>query len=171
VKAFRAAAFSFVLLSLRANVAAASGHVPSELASGSTIAAVAAAGVVLPSETGMLFDRKAFFVVGWSWQVPITPSFRHRIVGGLNWVPASDQHRWGGRAGYRFAARDFIAGAGIAFDHAGTTWSPEAGVRFPPHRHEDELFDPSLHVILRADVALELNRLRGMTMLVGWTFF
>jgi hypothetical protein len=60
---------------------------------------------------------------------------------------------------------------GIAFDHGGTTWSPEVGVRFHSNRHGDEQFDPSLHVIVRADVALEVNRVRGMTMFFGWSFF
>jgi hypothetical protein len=167
----RAAALAFVTLSLRATVAAASGHVPTALGSPATMVAVGTAAAVLPSETGVLIDRRAYFVLGWSWQIPLTASFRHRIVTGVNWVPVSTEHRWGGRVGYRFVVSDFIAGGGVAFDRAAVTWSPELGIKLPPNRHGEEQFDPSLHVIVRGDLALELNRLRAMTVLCGWTFF
>lgn len=168
---YLAAVLWVILFSVRVELAHASGHLGG-IEEGPAEIAVIGAGVVAPSETGVLVDSGTHFVLGWSWQVPFTPSFRHRIVGGINWVPGVEKHRWGGRVGYRFGASDSIlAGMGIAFDHAATTWSPEFGLRFPPHHPIDVQFDPSLHVIFRADVAPGVNRLQGMTVLFGWTFF
>jgi len=160
-----------MLFAVRAGLAHASGHLGGVNETSAEIAVIGA-GIVLPSETGALVDGGPQFILGWSWQVPFTPSFRHRIVGGINWIPGVDERRWGGRVGYRILANDSIlAGMGVAFDHAATTWSPELGIRFPPHRHWDTQFDPSLHVIVRADVAPRVNRLQGISALFGWTFF
>jgi hypothetical protein len=168
---YQAAVLLVILFSVRVKLAHASGHLGG-IDETSAELAVIGAGVVLPSETGALVDSGTHFILGWSWQVPFTPSLRHRIVGGVNWVPGVDRHRWGGRVGYRIQASDsIVAGMGVAFDHAATTWSPEFGIRFPPHRHWDMQFDPSLHVIVRADVASRVNQLQGMSVLLGWTFF
>jgi len=168
---YQAAVLLVILLSVHVELARASGHLGG-IKEGPAEIAVIGAGLVIPSETGVLIDSGTHFVLGWSWQVPFTPSLRHRIVGGVNWVPGADEHRWGGRVGYRLRASDsIVAGMGVAFDHAATTWSPELGIRVPPHHQIDEPFDPSLHVIVRGDVALRVNRLQGMTLLFGWTFF
>jgi hypothetical protein len=157
-----------VLAMLAARPLFASGH----SATGYDSSALFAAGAALPSETGALLDgRAAHFVVGWSWQVPVTATFRHRVVSGFNWIPGGDDHRWEGRLGYRFGSRNFFLGAGASLEHAGVTWSPEVGVRLLPGLHGDPQLDPAAHVMVRAEVAPAFDALRGVTILLGWTAF
>lgn len=85
----RVATLAVAACSLRGNVARASGHLLGPLDSPAAIAIVAT-GAVVPSETGALIEGGTHFVLGWSWQAPFTPSFGHRIVGGVNWVPGGD---------------------------------------------------------------------------------
>jgi hypothetical protein len=157
------------IFSVCTELAQASGHVLGLMDEPAAIP-MAVAGVLLPSETGVLVNSESHFVLGWSWQVPITPSFRHRIIGGLNWVPGAKNHELGGRAGYRFGTHDIIAGLGIDFANSRTTWSPEVGIKFP-HHGVDEQFNPSFHIIVRANLVPKLNQLQGTTVLFGWTFF
>jgi hypothetical protein len=114
--------------------------------------------------TGKQFD----FDLGWSWQIPISPSFRHRIAGGVDWVPGNDQHRLRGRIGYRFGLRHLFGGLGPAFDHSGMTWSPELGLKFAHATEPDEQIDLSLHIVVRADIAVGVNDVRAFSVLLGW---
>jgi len=83
--------------------------------------------------------------LGWALQLPVSHSLRHRIAGGLDWVPTSEDHHFRGRIAYRFGRRHFFTGLGPAFDHAGTTWSPELGVKFAHAESAEEQLDLCKH--------------------------
>ena len=124
---------------------------------------------LLPGEIGSLMTGSgADFDLGWSWQVPFTRSLRHRVAGSVDWVPGNSDHHVMGRVGYRFGMRHFFTGLGPAFDHSGTTWSPELGVKFAHAGDSDEQLDLSLHIVVRADIAPAFDRLRTVTILFGW---
>jgi hypothetical protein len=136
----------------------------------------------LPGEAGVFLDRGgANFDLGWSWQVPFTASFRHRVAGSLDWVPSSATHRVGGRLGYRYARGGLFAGFGVSLDPSGFMWAPEVGIKLPPRKVEDGEIDPAAHVLVRAEVASDLRwsgegssrlaPLRAVTILFGWTIF
>jgi hypothetical protein len=151
--------------------ARASGHIGG-LSDSSAAAAIGIPLMLLPGEIGsLLSDKEAAFDLGWSWQMPVTSSFRHRIAGGLDWVPGSHDHRFRGRIGYRFGLRHFFTGIGPAFDHSGATWSPEFGVKFAHSTKIDQQIDFSLHVVVRADIATAVDQFRALTVLFGWNAF
>lgn len=152
--------------------ARASGHVAGPPFSSGTAAAIAVPLLILPSDIGTLVDSAGMnFAMGWSLQIPISSSFRHRIAGGLDWVPGSEGHHFRGRIAYRYGLRYFFTGLGPAFDHAGTTWSPELGVKFAHAESADEQIDLSLHIVVRADIATALDRIRTVTIFFGWNVF
>ena len=134
-----------------------------------TIVAEGIAALIAPSETGLLVTGEGpRFVLGWSWQAPVTQSYRHLVVGGLNLVPDGGNHRFEGRLGYRFAPNRLFGGLGIAgFDRAGPTWSPEIGVKIA--RWGNDTPATAVHLLARAEIAPELNQIRGATVLLGWT--
>jgi hypothetical protein len=150
--------------------ARASGHVAGPPFSSGTAAAVAVPLLILPSDVGTLVDSTGVhFGMGWSLQIPLSASFRHRIVGGLDWVPSSEDHHFRGRIAYRFGLRHFFTGLGPTKDHAGATWSPEIGVKFAHAEGADERqIDLSLHMVVRADVATTFDHLRTVTIFFGW---
>ena len=116
------------------------------------------AALIAPSETGVLVTSDGpRFVLGWSWQVPVTGSFRHLVVGGLSWVPDGSDHHVEGRLGYRFAPNRLFGGLGIAgFDHAGPTWSPEIGVKIARWGNDNPA--TAVHLLARAEISPELNQ-------------
>ena len=134
-----------------------------------TAIAVAVPLLLLPSEVGALIpSHEADFVLGWSWQIPVAPSFRHRIAGSLDWVPGYDGRHFRGRLGYRFGLRHFFTGLGPSFDRSGATWSPVFGVKFAHAEGADEQIDLSLHIVVRADISPAVDGFRAITMLFGW---
>jgi hypothetical protein len=151
----------------------ASGDLPGPLGtSDKLVVVVGTFALVAPSEIGTLIhDRRADFVLGWSWQVPITRSFHHRLVGGLNWAPWTPDHHFGQRLGYRFGARDFLIGMGVAHDNSNTTLSPEVGLKFVHGSGRDPQLDVSLHILVRIDVAPALGAFRTATVFLGWNLF
>jgi hypothetical protein len=151
----------------------ASGHLPGPLGtSDDFLVVLGIVALIAPSEIGTLIhDGRADFVLGWSWQVPITRSFRHRLVGGLDWAPWTPDHHFGQRLGYRLGARDFLAGMGVAHDNSNTTLSPEVGLRFVHGSGGDRQLDVSLHILVRIDVAPALGAFRTATVFLGWNLF
>jgi hypothetical protein len=130
----------------------------------------------LPSEVGVAVpagdpsSRK--LVVGWSWQIPVTLDgvpFHNRVVGGVDLLARSDGASGRGRLGYRYAGRHAFAGLGFGVDGAGPNLSPEVGLKFLHADGETEcVFDPSLHLLVRAEIEPEKAHLRGATVLLGW---
>jgi hypothetical protein len=142
--------------------------------------AIGAAALLVPCDTGVAVPADGSaprFVLGWSWQLPVSAliqeeNLRHRIVLGVDWLPQVDS-AWRGRAGYRYGRRTLFGGAGVGFGGAGTSLSPELGVKFL-HLEDSEPKNPidaSLHVLARADIAPDLGGVRGATLLVGWNLF
>jgi hypothetical protein len=130
--------------------------------------ALGAAASIIPSETGLLVtDDGPRFVLGWSLGVPVAD--KHHIVGGFNWVPDGGRHDVEGRLGYRYAPGRAFVGFGVALDPAGPTWSPEIGFNFIPWRGIDDADNAGVHLLIRAEIAPELNQVRGATVLLGWT--
>jgi hypothetical protein len=133
--------------------------------------ALGTAAIIAPSETGLLVTSDGpRFVLGWSWQVPVTGSFRHLVVGGFNLVPDGGDHRFEGRLGYRFAPNRLFGGLGVAgFYGTGPSWSPEVGVKIA--RWDNDIPSAAVHLLARAEIAPELDRIRGASILLGFTFF
>ena len=129
------------------------------------------AAIIAPSETGVLVASDGpRFVLGWSWQVPVTGSFRHFVVGGFNLVPDGGDHRFEGRLGYRFAPNRLFGGLGIAgFYGTGPNWSPEIGVKIARWGNDNPA--TAVHLLARAEIAPELNQIRGASLLLGFTVF
>jgi hypothetical protein len=132
-----------------------------------------------PSEAGMTAawnpdPSTSGLVLGWSYQVALDERQpRHRIVPSVDLlVSQREGASWRGRLAYRYGWRHAFGGAGIGIDAAGVGWSPELGVRFA-HLDvgDDAEIDPSLHLLVRADVAPDFGRVRGGTLLVGWTIY
>jgi len=129
-------------------------------------------GVALPPDDA----GSSRFVVGWSWQIPIPidptwsseAALRHRIIPSVDLLLGDGGARWRGRFGYRYARRALFGGAGVGIDGATLTLSPELGVKFAHGGGSHEDIDPSLHLLARADVALESGHLQGVTILFGW---
>lgn len=124
--------------------------------------------LIVPSETGTLVTNEGpRYVLGWSWQVPVHGD-QHRLVGGVSWI-ADAPHAVEGRLGYRYAVGRLFGGLGVSVDGQGSAWSPELGINLLP-RHGD---DGSLkvHLLVRGQIAPELNQFRGVSLLVGWTAF
>jgi hypothetical protein len=147
--------------------ARASGHLPGLDTAGAVT--IGAAAIVLPSEVGTFVPGSTpGFDLGWSWQIPFTPSLHHRVAGSLDWIPAFDDHRFRGRFGYRYGGRVLFGGAALGFDHAWTTWSPELGLKLLHSSAPSDDLDVSLHLLVRTDLSLGLGHLRAVTVLLGW---
>jgi hypothetical protein len=160
--------------------------------SGSRILGFGALGLLAPSEAGALIrDERGDFVFGWSWQIPLTifvlllreESIRmgeppprwlmnHRFIGGVEVLPTASDGHVRGRLGYRFGTHHFVAGFGGTLAARGNTWSPELGVRFlhSTRRVKDDAWDPCMHILVRPEIAPAFDGLRGVTVLLGWTF-
>jgi hypothetical protein len=135
---------------------------------------------VLPSEVGVAIRAadasSARFVLGWSWQVPVSQCFgeytlHHRLLGAVDLLPNADGADWRGRFGYRYARRWAFGGVGVGVDGAGANLSPEVGVKFAhaDMGHGDDI-DLSLHVLVRAEIT-PTSGIRGATILLGWNLF
>jgi hypothetical protein len=99
-------------------------------------------------------------------------AIRHRVVGGVDLLPRPDGASWRGRLGYRYARRHAFAGAGFGIDGVGLHLSPELGVKFMhADKGNDCVFDPALHLLVRAEKKPEKANLRGATVLLGWNLF
>jgi hypothetical protein len=121
---------------------------------------------ILPSEVGtFLGSSDVDFVLGWSGQFPFTESHRHRVAYGLDWVPGRENRHWRGHVGYRYGGRYLFGGLGVMVDHTETTAAPELGFKFLHVINEG--VDPSLHVLVRADVRIDPG-VSGLTLLLGW---
>jgi len=132
-------------------------------------------GAAAPSEIGAVVNDRgsdARFDLGWAWQIPMPSALRHRIIGGVDYLPTAESDRTRGRIGYRYSRQTLFAGAAAAFDHDGLSWSPEVGIKFL-HRDmgKDPPVDLSLHLLVRADLAPRLNGFRGVSILLGWNLF
>jgi hypothetical protein len=136
-------------------------------------AIIAMAALLAPSEFGATVasaePRASRFVLGWSYQFAPDQRSRHRVVPSIDLLPGRNDVSWRGRLGYRYGRRHLFGGAGVGIDSAGVNLSPELGVKF---LHLDKPYadgiDPSLHLLIRADVAPESGRVRGGTVLLGW---
>lgn len=145
------------------------------------VVAVGAAALLVPSDVGVAVPTAnasaANFVLGWSVQFPFSMGFHdasthHRIVGGLDLLPHADGADWRGRLGYRYGRRHVFGGLGVAIDGAGGSLSPELGVKFGHAEDRDvDAIDLSFHLLARAEIAPESGRVRGTTILLGWSCF
>jgi hypothetical protein len=149
---------------LLARPAAASGEYPE-------LALVVVGALVLPSDVGTDIpatgESRARVVVGWSYQVPLGSwkgELHHRAVFGADLLFVGG-FGGRGRVGYRYATQWLFAGAGVSATGDGPTWSPEVGVKFA-HLVKGE--SQSLHVLVRGEVAPDLQQLQGATVLLGW---
>lgn len=171
------------LLGATARPARASGHVVSGLdAYAPLLVLLVIVGAAIPSELGTATNddlSAGRFDLGWAYQIP-THWDRHRIIGGVDHVfmPIGEVPRWRGRIGYRYDRRYLIAGLAASIDSDGFGWSPEVGIKFlhfkdppPPTSHPEVPTDPSLHLLVRANLAPALDRFRGVTVLLGWSIF
>lgn len=141
--------------------------------------AVGAAALLVPAEVGVAVPTAnastANFVLGWSWQLPISLWFpdsttHHRIVAGVDLLPHSGGADWRGRLGYRYGTRWVFGGVGVGLDGAGASFSPELGVKFAHAEDHDSDIDMSLHLLTRAEIT-PASGVRGATILLGWNLF
>jgi hypothetical protein len=179
----RAALAGALLLCLSTRPAHASGHMPNALGEQTPlIVVVMVLALVAPSEIGVVFPQHvgqngADFALGWSWQIPIPvgpgklAESRHHLVGGFDYLPADDSSHLHGRAGYRYDRRYWFAGLAAGIDGDGFSWSPEVGIKFLNALPPTEAVSPSLHLLVRADVAPGLDSLRSVSVLLGWSIF
>jgi hypothetical protein len=179
----RAALAAALWLCLSARPARASGHATNALgALAPLFVAMVVLGLIAPSEIGAIFPQPvaqngADFALGWSWQIPIPVGHgqladsRHHLVGGVDYVPADDSSRVRGRIGYRYDRRYWFAGLAAGIDSNSFSWSPEIGVKFFNFLPADEAVSPSLHLLVRGDVAQGLDSLRSVAVLLGWSIF
>lgn len=162
------------LICASARPAHASGHALNGLdAYAPLLAVLVILGAAIPSEFGAFVpDRDAKFLLGWAWQVPLPMAPHHRIIGGVDYIFGDVADHARGRIGYRYDRRYLIGGVAAAFDNDGMSWSPEVGVKFLHFdADKDALADPSLHVLVRANVAATFDRFIGLTILLGWSIF
>jgi hypothetical protein len=131
-------------------------------------AAKVAAGVivigalVLPSEIGLfLSGPDGDFLLGWSWQAPITSNDRHRVLAGFDWIPYNDA-RGRVRLGYRYGRNHVIVGLAASYARSGPTWSPEVGFRFGTDGR------PAGHLLARAEIPAAFDGFQGVSLLLGW---
>jgi hypothetical protein len=119
--------------------------------------------LVMPSDIGFFVSNQGPDpALAWSWQIPVTESRRHRVLIGLDWIPTSKTEGARGRLGYRYANKNLIAGAALAYARGDTTWSPEIGLRFGPERRAD------VHLLARAEIPVAFDGFRGVALLLGW---
>jgi len=172
------AAFGGMLIALAP--AAAKADAPAFPFEENVALALGAAVALVPSEVGVAVPTtdgsSANFVLGWSWQLPISLWFpdsttRHRIVAGVDLLPRSDGADWRGRLGYRYGRRHAFGGVGIGHDGAGANLSPELGVKFGHAEDYQRDIDLSFHLLARAEIAPDTGHVRGATVLLGWNIF
>jgi hypothetical protein len=107
-------------------------------------------------------DLPTRVVVGWSYQFPLDGRLfdehsRHRVVaGGDLLIRGGVDGR--GRFGYRYSTHWLFGGAGVSVTGKGPAFSPEAGVKFAP-----------LHLLVRGDIEPDFQRVRGVTIALGWS--
>jgi hypothetical protein len=131
-----------------------------------------------PSEFGFyLPNGTAQPVIGWSWQAPLPPSNQdpkavrpHRVVAGVDFLPDAVDARARWRLGYRYDRRYVFAGLAWGFDETSYGWSPEVGVKVL-HLAEPGGIDPSLHLLVRGNIASQVSAFRGVTVLLGWNLY
>lgn len=110
-------------------------------------------------------------VVGWSYQIPIKTQYDddalnspHGLVfGGDVLFHGGVDGR--GRVGYRYSTYRWFGGAGVSVTGTGATLSPEVGVKFA---HFSDGKRPSLHVLVRGEVAPTLAKTPTATIAFGW---
>ena len=163
---------SALFLTLMASAAQASGHLPfgppPEFGSGTAIAF----GIIFPTEVGSFVSGSgANFVFGWSWQIPLSLDLHSRIAGGVDLALGSDEHPLRGRVGYRYGGHYLFAGLGGSFAHDGNALSPELGVKVLHWPKENSASENAFHLLARAEIDPSFERLRGVTLLLGWNVF
>jgi hypothetical protein len=135
------------------------------------IALIGAGALVMPAHVGADIPAtdasQARVVVGWSYQLPLDGwkgAPHHRaVLGGDLLLGGGVNGR--GRVGYRYATHWLFGGAGVAVSGAGLTLSPEVGVKFA---HFTKGEPPSLHLLVRGDIAPDFQRAHAATIVVGW---
>jgi len=129
---------------------------------------------LLPHDIGLVFPRVALseptLSLGYTIQIPVTDNKRHRVLGGLDLNPMWEGHRARGRLGYRFGWHYPFFGLAIVADKTGVAFAPEVGVRLTK---ESPIHEPKFgaHFIVRADVPVEADELRAVSVLFGWSMF
>ena len=134
-----------------------------------------AAALIAPAHVGADLPRggdgPTRVVVGWSYQLPVDLrkldvsdwDWPHRVVfGGDLLFRGGTGAR--GRVGYRYATQRVFAGAGVSVSGAGVTFSPELAIKFGR-------FDlpPSIHLLMRGEIAANFQRAPAVTFLLGWS--
>jgi hypothetical protein len=149
----RPAVLMALLLSLAARLALASGHTAEHMydLDSPVPAPVVILGLFAPSEIGV--------------------ASRHHLAGSVDYVPADAGPHLRGRVGGRYDRRHWFAGPAVEHAGNGLGWSPEVGVKFFNFRAATQTASPSLHVLVRADVATGLDSLRDVVVLFGWSVF
>jgi hypothetical protein len=109
-------------------------------------------------------------VVGWSYQIPIKTPYDDILNSSHGLVFGGDVLFHGGvngrgRVGYRYTTYRLFGGAGVSVTAAGATLSPEIGVKFG---HFSDGKRPSLHVLVRGEVAPNLAKTPTATIAFGW---
>ncbi len=180
----RAAIVTAVILCLTAaRPARASGHLPLPDYFGPLAFLLLLVIVAAPADLGADIPAQSpgdgtQFVLGWSWQFPVPP-FRngelarsdHHLLGGFDYRPESESGHLRGRFGYRYTHARLIAGLTAAVG-GGWSWSPEVGVKLAHSSEPDPPpIDPSLYLLARANVAADVGRFEGVTVLLGWSLF
>jgi hypothetical protein len=129
-------------------------------------------GIIFPTEIGTFVSGQgANFVFGWSWQIPISLDLHSRIAASVDVAPGSDQHSLRGRVGYRYGGHYVFGGLGGSFASDGNAWSPELGVKFLHWPKDGSACENAFHLWARAEIAPSLDRLQGVTLLLGWNVF
>jgi hypothetical protein len=133
------------------------------------------ASTTLPSELGADLavggTSRSRGVLGWSWQVPLSPRLwavesRHRAVVDVDMLASGDSVSWRGRLGYRYARHRFFGGVGPALDAGGVTVSPELGFKFLLTSPDDHDSGFALHALVRA--GLDTSGFQTVTLTLGW---
>lgn len=152
-----------VCIAVLSTAPARAGVPPPEKPNTLNVALLTAGLLVLPSDIGLFIPAWGpDFLLGWSYQLAFTENRRHRIIGGIDWIPTSDTAHLRIRGGYRYTREYFIAGLMAAHAATGGTWSPEAGVRLGAEGR------PGLHLLARAEIPIAVDGFRGVAVLAGW---
>ncbi|HEY6476500.1 MAG TPA: hypothetical protein VI456_07940 [Polyangia bacterium] len=154
------------------------GEVPPTPTSPGMVIGIVAVALLVPSEFGASIpthdaDAGTEFVLGWAWQAPVPPSepaSHHRIVAGIDYLPTADGNHVRSRIGYRYDRRHLFAGLAVGVEHQGFLWSPEIGAKLFNLAPASKPFSGSVHLLVRGDVAPRVDALRGVTVLLGWSF-
>jgi hypothetical protein len=179
----RAGFTAALLICLAGRPAHASGHALNAV--GDAFAPFLVLGVVIalaiPSDIGAVIPAhdagNPTFALGWSWQIPLPPMVdghlyfsHHRLIGGFDYRPDGGDVNFRGRFGYRYWRGYLFGGLAGAVDHTGWSWSPEIGVKFLPWQGKIDEPGPCWHLLVRADVAPDLDAFRAVTAFFGWSF-